>query len=113
MLLTLFMLLIQYAVVCTISYYRIQSHRSMSQLSVAKLSLKVILNHLNEAIILRSEDGTIGYCNDLGLQLIRKVSKQTMHNDLKLNRFLTSLISMDFLNHNLFNKKQSDTNLQL
>ena len=42
----------------------------LSQLQIAKLSMRVIVNHLNEAIFLKSEDGRLSFCNDLGIKIV-------------------------------------------
>lgn len=63
LMITFFQMFVLYAGCTVIMYFRSQLNRSVAGLQVAKLSLKVIMNNLNSALILRSEDGTIGYCN--------------------------------------------------
>ena len=36
-----------------------------------KLSLRVIVNHLNEALFLRTNDGQLGFCNNLAIKMIK------------------------------------------
>ena len=60
----------------------------MSQLSVAKESYKVIVNQLNEAIILRMEDGNLGYCNRQGIRLIKPLTKGLFGTKYQLGKFL-------------------------
>lgn len=43
------------------------------------MSLKVIVNHLNQAIILKTEDGKVAYCNDVGLNFISSISYNLFH----------------------------------
>ena len=46
-------------------------------MKVAKVSLRVIMNHLNEALFLRTEDGKLSYCNDLGLKIVKKACRES------------------------------------
>lgn len=52
----------------------------MNQLFVAKNSLKIIVNHFNEGLILRNKDN-IDYCNEMGLRFIYQVSKNILGDD--------------------------------
>ena len=81
---------------------------------MAKLSLKVVVNSLNEALILRTEDGNIGYCNSQGLRIMKLLSHGLFQNKNKLNKYLDGLISMDFLTLNFFNRNEGfSTNQQI
>lgn len=67
----------------------------MTQLTLAKESLKVIVNELNEAIILRTENGNFGLCNKLGLEILHPLVNKTFPNDDLFNRFLNRLSSLN------------------
>ena len=92
----------------TLIYKGKQVQESINQLSVAKITLKKVVNHLNEALIIRSKNGSIGFCNDLGLRLIRKMSEGLFDNQKALNRYLKRMNSMDFLSGNLYNIEPGD-----
>jgi len=53
---------------------------TLNQLFVAKNSLKIIVNHFNEGLILRNTDN-IDYCNEMGLRFIYQVSKNIFPNE--------------------------------
>ena len=40
------------------------------KLQVAKISLRVIMNHLNEAVFLRTDEGKLTYCNDHAVKIV-------------------------------------------
>ena len=63
-------LIFQYCCYFMILYYRTQLHKSIGQLQLAKESLRVIVNELNEGIILRTPNGNFGFCNRLGRRVI-------------------------------------------
>ena len=44
-----------------------------------------MVNNLNEAIFLRTGDGIIGYCNDLGLRYIRSISDDIFPDEQNLD----------------------------
>lgn len=81
-------LIVQYVPIIHINYHRKVQQGQINQLSVAKLSLKVIMNNLNQAVILRTEDGKIGYCNLIGLHFVKQVSQGTFENDWALKKYL-------------------------
>ena len=60
-------LVLQYIVVLIILYFKTQLQKSVNNLSLAEETLKVIVNELNEAIFLRSENGNLGFGNKIGL----------------------------------------------
>ena len=51
-------------------------YESINQLTVAKLSLRVAVNHMHEAIILRTEGGGIGYLNETAVNLVSRTCRQ-------------------------------------
>lgn len=53
-----------YTAVYSVKYLNDQMKIVLSQNHLAKLSLRVIVNNLNEAIFLRSNDGSLSYCNN-------------------------------------------------
>ena len=61
-------------------------------------NFKVIVNSFNEAIISRSENGNIGYCNLHGLSFISSIYKWTNPNDCnqKMQKYLNKLKSMEY-----------------
>lgn len=63
-------LFFQYIVSLTVVYLTDQNKLIMSQLQVARLSLRVIMNHLDEALFLRTDDGKLGYSNTLGVKIV-------------------------------------------
>jgi len=71
--------------------------------------LKVIVNHLNEALFLRAEDGKLGYCNELGRKFIHQASKDVSTNNRKLDKYLNSLGSTDFLQTNYMSSNSNDS----
>ena len=89
--------LCQYCCYFMILYYRTQLHKSIGQLQLAKESLRVIVNELNEGIILRTEEGNFGFCNKLGLKLIEPVKQDLFPNDKQFDCFLNELSSFDHL----------------
>ena len=64
-------MVVQYIVVLIVNYLDDQIKLVLSQLQIAKLSMRVIVNHLNEALFLRTEDGRLSYCNELGTRIIK------------------------------------------
>ena len=71
----------QYIIVVLAYYLRSKLHMSISQAAIAKESLKVIVNRLNEAIIIKTSNGTIGYSNDIGINIIKSISHGIFNND--------------------------------
>ena len=69
----------------------------MTQLTLAKESIKVIVNELNEAIVLRTEQGNFGFCNFLGLQILLPLAQKTYPEDVSFLQFLRKLNSFDYL----------------
>ena len=73
-----------YTVFMVILYKQTKLYNTMSKFSIAKESLKVIINQLNEAIILKNADGTLGFCNEIGIQLLKPANltsdNQSEHN---------------------------------
>ena len=67
---TILQLIIHYIASMTIIFLMNQNKLILSQLQVAKLSMRVLVNHLNEAIFLKCEDGKLSYCNDLGVKIV-------------------------------------------
>lgn len=112
LMITFFHSFVQYFGCFLIMYFRSQLNNSVAELQIAKMSLKVIMNHLNSALILRQEDGTIGYCNQLGLKIIEKACQGVFPSESKLKRYLNQLTSMDFLTQNFFNRTKSDSDYQ-
>lgn len=112
LMITFFQSFVQYVGCFLILFFRTQLNISVSELQIAKLSLKVIMNHLNSALIIRQEDGTIGYCNKLGLNIIEKACQGVFPSESKLKRYLSQLTSMDFLTQNFFNRTKSDSEYQ-
>lgn len=82
---------------------------TMNQLVLAKNSLKIIVNHFNEGLILRNTDN-INYCNEMGLRFIYQVSKNIFPNENQLSNYLARLRSMEFLNHNMFRRQSNVSN---
>lgn len=105
-------IIIQYAAVLSVKYFRSLQQEAITQLSVAKISLKKVVSHLNVALILRNHDGHIGFCNDLGANLIRNVSRDIFKSDKSLNKYLSKICSMDFLSSHLFNMKESEQSVK-
>ena len=66
----------QYIVSLTVVYLTDQNKLIMSQLQVARLSLRVIMNHLDEALFLRTDDGKLGYSNSLGVKIVEQSCKE-------------------------------------
>lgn len=66
-----------YIVFMVLLYKQTKLYNTMSKFSIAKESLKVIINQLNEAIILKNADGTLGYCNEIGIQLLKPASSES------------------------------------
>ena len=64
----------QYVLVMLLRYILGKFYKVISQQMLTKLSLKVIVNHLNQAIIIRSDTGRIVFCNHLGLNFIQLIS---------------------------------------
>lgn len=70
----------------------------------------MIVNNLNEAIILRNEEGNIGYCNERGLQFIKLLSKGIFKDEEASNLFLERVGSMDILLLSAFgSQKQTES----
>jgi hypothetical protein len=101
-------IIVQYAAVLSVKYFRSLQQEAITQLSVAKISLKKVVSHLNVALILRNHDGHIGFCNDLGSNLVRNVAREFFKSDKSLNKYLSKICSMDFLSSHLFNMKESE-----
>ena len=69
---------------------------------MTKSSLNVIVNHINDAVILRTEDGNISYCNHLGLSYIKSVSDGIFNSESSLKKFFENIGSMDLLLQRVF-----------
>lgn len=69
------MIISQYICTFTIVYLIKKNTLNLNQLQMAKLSLRILLNHLNEALFMRSDDGRLSYCNNLGAKIIKKSSQ--------------------------------------
>ena len=76
----------------------------LCQLQVAKFSMRAIVNHLNEALIVRTEDGQLSYSNDLGIRIFEKACEDVFRNQSSMHRYLNRLKSMDFLSFNFWAK---------
>lgn len=73
-----------------------QLSKYVSQLQLTKESLNIIVNHLNQAIFLKNERGSIIYSNDLGLKLIKSINSTVLHqSETQLNIILNRLTSMN------------------
>ena len=70
------------------------------------MNLKVIINNLNQAIILKTEDDNIGYCNDFGLSIVHSISENLFENDNRVKKYIEQLGSMDFLMQNAFSDEK-------
>ena len=68
------------------------------------------MSQLNEALILRTTDGSIRYCNEFGLKLIEPISRNVLKTDAKLDSYFKTLRSLDFFNQTRA-KIQSDNNI--
>lgn len=101
-------LLAQTCSIYVVKKNKLDARESTTQLSVAQISLKKVVNHLNEAIILKNKEGNIGFCNDLGIRLIHKVASGAFTNEKSFTSFLARINSMDFLSEHLFSNKKSD-----
>ena len=69
-------MILQYTPVCLMWYQLSETNDKINQISIAKLSLRAVTNHLNQAIIVRTEDGLIDFCNDLARRLIDNVTQK-------------------------------------
>lgn len=69
----------------------------MSQLQLIKESLKVTVNELNEAIVMRTSEGNFGFCNSLGQKILQPIAEEEYPNDEKLEQFMERLSSLDYL----------------
>ena len=58
---------------------------------------------LNEALIVRTEDGNINFCNEIGLKLIKPISERVLKSEDKLESYFKNLRSMDYLNESSTN----------
>lgn len=70
---------------------------ALNQLQMAKLSLRVLLNHLNEALFLRADDGRLSYCNNLAAKIIKESSVHCFGSENQLDNYCNKLGSMDFI----------------
>ena len=48
---------------------------------MAKMSISVVFNHLNEAIFLKSEDGKLSYCNGLAVKILQQTCQNAFENE--------------------------------
>lgn len=94
--------IISLTVICMMN----QNKLILTQMQVAKLSMRVIINQLNEAIFVKSEDGHLCYSNHLGLKILDKTCIDIIENRKQRKRYLNRLSSMDFLTKNFFNQDQ-------
>ena len=77
-------------------------------MQVTKLSMRVIVNHLNEALFLRTEDGQLGYCNELAAKILYQGSKHLFDSDSQIKNYLNCLGSSDILLQNQFSQNKTD-----
>lgn len=77
----------------------------LNQLQVARLTLRVMMNHLNEAIFLLTDDGRLSYCNNLGIKIVKEACSDNFVSDKGFNKYFTLLGSMEFLTKDFFNSK--------
>lgn len=59
------------------------------------------MNHLNEALFLRTEDGKLSYCNNLGVKIVEQSCKDVFEDDTQLVDYCQRLSSLDFLVKNI------------
>ena len=103
----------QYLASVTIIYIIDKNSMIMNQLQVAKLSLRVIMNHLNEALFLRSDDGRLSYCNDLGVKIVKQSCRQAFKSPSQLSKYCNRLCSLDFLAKNfLIQDRKNSSSMQ-
>ena len=53
-----------------ITYMKNKNKMLLTQVQISKLSMKVLINSLDDAIFLKSDDGQLCYCNDLAGRII-------------------------------------------
>lgn len=56
-----------------LSYFEYINMRVKNQIVLCQENFEVIVNNLNNAIISKSIDGHFGYCNQLGLDIIKSI----------------------------------------
>ena len=64
---------------------------------MAKLSLRILLNHLNEALFMRADDGRLSYCNNLAAKIVMQSSRHCFDSEKQLYNYCQKLSSMDFI----------------
>ena len=56
-----------------LSYFEYNNMRVKNQVVLCQENFEVIVNNLNNAIISKTTDGHFGYCNQLGLDIIKSI----------------------------------------
>lgn len=87
----------QYIAVTAYVYINNLVKLGLGQLQVAKVSMRMLINHLNEALFLRTDDGKLSYCNDLGIRIIRQACSEMFDSEQKMKKYLSRLGSMEFV----------------
>ena len=106
---TISQLILQYCVVIVVTLMQTQLSKYVSQLQLTKESLNIIVNHLNQAIFLKNERGSIIYSNDLGLKLIKSINSTVLHqSETQLNIILNRLTSMNQFLYSALSNQKSD-----
>ena len=76
---------------------------------MAKLSMRVIVNNLNQALFVRSEHAKLIYCNNLATDIVQSICSNHFKNDNSIERYISRLGSMDNLAKNfMIDEKAKD-----
>ena len=82
-------LIIMYTAIVLVIYLRNQNKVNLNKIQVAKISLRVIMNHLNEAVFLRTDEGKLSYCNDHAVRIVEKACSHTFENKRQMDCYLS------------------------
>lgn len=100
-------LVFQVIAVISVNYLADKIKLAMSQLIMAKMSMRSLVNHLNEAIFLRIEGTSLSFCNELAIIILKQACQSLFHNDTQQKRYFKQLSSMDFVARSIIANKDS------
>ena len=65
------------------------------------------MNHLDQALFLRTEDGSLTYCNELGQNIIKEACCDNFKSRAHLRNYIKQIGSLDFLTKNFLNSQET------
>lgn len=100
-------MIVVYFLACSITYLRNKNKILLTQVQISKLTMRVLINHLDDAIFLKSDQGQLSYCNDQASKIINSTCAHLFLNDAERERYLNRLQRMNLIVKNFFKNDQN------